>query len=195
MAVKRISRYLVHTPNLGLWYPKGSTFDLLGYSDSDYAGCKVDRKSSSGTCQFLGRSLVSWSSKKTKLRCPFHRRGRVCCSRRLLCSTTVGDSPRGPLKQLGNPHLKPATKPKPNTPYLTMQDMAHATKAPAAHQAAHSKTPSNRFRLARGCVPPSGGLRPVRGGDLARGSAPPLNGVRLARGHSARARLLPYAGI
>jgi hypothetical protein len=64
MAVKIIFRYLVHTPNLGLWYSKGSTFDLLGYSDSDYAGCKVDRKSTSGTCQFLGRSLVSWSSKK-----------------------------------------------------------------------------------------------------------------------------------
>jgi hypothetical protein len=64
VAVKRIFIYLVHTPNLGLWYPKGSTFDLLGYSDSDYAGCKVDRKSTTGTCQFLGRSLVSWSSKK-----------------------------------------------------------------------------------------------------------------------------------
>jgi hypothetical protein len=64
MAVKIIFTYLVHTPNLGLWYPKGSTFDLLGYSDSDYADCKVDRKSTSGTCQFLGRSLVSWSSKK-----------------------------------------------------------------------------------------------------------------------------------
>jgi hypothetical protein len=44
--------------------PKGSTFDLIGYSDSDYAGCKVDRKSTSGTCQFLGRTLVLWSSKK-----------------------------------------------------------------------------------------------------------------------------------
>ena len=64
MAVKRILQYLVHTTNLGLWYPKGSTFELLGYSDSDYAGCKVDRKSTSGTCQLLGRSLVSWSSKK-----------------------------------------------------------------------------------------------------------------------------------
>jgi hypothetical protein len=42
MAVKRIFRYLVHTPNLGLWFPKGSTFDLLGYSNSDYANCKVD---------------------------------------------------------------------------------------------------------------------------------------------------------
>jgi hypothetical protein len=58
-AVKRITRYLVLTPNLGLWYPKGSHFELLGYSDADYAGCKVDRKSTSGTCQFLGRSLVS----------------------------------------------------------------------------------------------------------------------------------------
>src|SRR6185503_6298171 len=44
--------------------PKGAHFDLVGFSDSDYAGCKVDRKSTSGGCQFLGRSLVSWSSKK-----------------------------------------------------------------------------------------------------------------------------------
>jgi hypothetical protein len=44
VAVKRILIYLVHTPNLGLWYLKGSKFDLLGYSDSDYAGCKVDKK-------------------------------------------------------------------------------------------------------------------------------------------------------
>jgi hypothetical protein len=49
VAVKRILRYLVHTQNLGLWYPKGSFFDLLGYSDSDYAGCKVDRKGTMGT--------------------------------------------------------------------------------------------------------------------------------------------------
>jgi hypothetical protein len=64
VAVKRILRYLVDTPCFGIWYPKGYTFDLIGYSNSDYAGCKVDRKSASGTCQFLGRSLVSWSSKK-----------------------------------------------------------------------------------------------------------------------------------
>jgi hypothetical protein len=57
-------RYLVLTPSLSLWYPKGSHFELLGYSDADYAGCKVDRKSISGTYQFLERSLVSWSSKK-----------------------------------------------------------------------------------------------------------------------------------
>jgi hypothetical protein len=63
-AVKRIMRYLVYTPKFGLWYPKGSTFDLIGYSNADYARCKIDRKSTSGTCQFLGRSLVSWASKK-----------------------------------------------------------------------------------------------------------------------------------
>jgi hypothetical protein len=63
-AVKRIMRYLVYTPKFGLWFPKGSTFDLIGYSDDDWAGCKIDRKSTSGTCQFLGRFLVSWASKK-----------------------------------------------------------------------------------------------------------------------------------
>ena len=62
--MKRILRYLAHTPTLGLWYPKGSRFDLVGFSDADYAGDKVDRKSTSGTCHFLGRSLVCWSSKK-----------------------------------------------------------------------------------------------------------------------------------
>ena len=64
VAVKRIFRYLVHSPNFGLWYPKGSNFSLCGYSDSDWAGDKDDRKSTSGACQFLGRSFVCWSSKK-----------------------------------------------------------------------------------------------------------------------------------
>jgi hypothetical protein len=63
-AIKRIMRYLVYTPKFALWYPKGSTFDLIGYSNAHWAGCKIDRKSTSGTCQFLGRSLVSWASKK-----------------------------------------------------------------------------------------------------------------------------------
>jgi hypothetical protein len=57
-------RYLVYTPKFGLWYPKGSTFDLIGYSDIDYAWCKIDRKGTSETYQFLGRSLVFCDSKK-----------------------------------------------------------------------------------------------------------------------------------
>ncbi|KAK1641643.1 hypothetical protein QYE76_059448 [Lolium multiflorum] len=64
MAVKRIFRYLVDTPNFGLWYPRDTDFSLVGFTDSDWAGDKVDRKSTSGACHFLGRSLVCWSSKK-----------------------------------------------------------------------------------------------------------------------------------
>ncbi|XP_042973126.1 uncharacterized protein LOC122304931, partial [Carya illinoinensis] len=64
IAVKRILRYLSGTINLGLWYPKHTSFDLISYTDADYAGCKIDRKSTSGACHFLGHALVSWFSKK-----------------------------------------------------------------------------------------------------------------------------------
>jgi hypothetical protein len=64
VAVKQILRYRVLTPTLRLWYPKGSIFEHVGYSNSDWVSDKVDRKSTSGTCQFIGRSLVSWSFKK-----------------------------------------------------------------------------------------------------------------------------------
>jgi len=63
-AVKRIFRYLRFTPEFGLWYSASSSLSLSGYSDADYAGCRVMRRSTSGTCQFLGTSLVSWSSRK-----------------------------------------------------------------------------------------------------------------------------------
>ncbi|KAK2985410.1 hypothetical protein RJ640_002990 [Escallonia rubra] len=63
-AVKRIFKYLSGSLNLGLWYPRSSSLDLVGFSDSDYAGCLVDRKSTSGTCQFLGDALMSWHNKK-----------------------------------------------------------------------------------------------------------------------------------
>jgi hypothetical protein len=51
-AMKRIMRYLVYTPKFGLWYPKGSTFDLIGYSDADYTEYKIDRKSTQGLVSF-----------------------------------------------------------------------------------------------------------------------------------------------
>ncbi|GJW36271.1 putative ribonuclease H-like domain-containing protein [Tanacetum coccineum] len=63
-AVKRIFRYLKGKPKLGLWYPRLSSFDLEAYSDSDYAGANLDRKSTTGGCQFLGRRLISWQCKK-----------------------------------------------------------------------------------------------------------------------------------
>ncbi|GJT78158.1 putative ribonuclease H-like domain-containing protein [Tanacetum coccineum] len=63
-AVKRIFRYLKGQPKLGLWYPKDSPFDLVAYTDSDYAGASLDRKSTIGGCQFLGCRLISWQCKK-----------------------------------------------------------------------------------------------------------------------------------
>jgi hypothetical protein len=63
-AVKWIFRYLRYTPELGLWYSAPSSLSLHGFLDVDFAGCRVNRKSTSGTCQFLGSSLDSWSSRK-----------------------------------------------------------------------------------------------------------------------------------
>nr|GEX23053.1 ribonuclease H-like domain-containing protein [Tanacetum cinerariifolium] len=63
-AVKRIFRYLKGQPKLGLWYPKVSSFDLEAYPDSDYVGANLDRKSTTGGCQFLGRRLILWQYKK-----------------------------------------------------------------------------------------------------------------------------------
>ncbi|GAV78046.1 hypothetical protein CFOL_v3_21514 [Cephalotus follicularis] len=63
-AAKRIFKYLAYTPTLGLWYPRDSNFELHTFSDAYFGGYKVDRKSTSGSCQFLGSMLVSWFSKK-----------------------------------------------------------------------------------------------------------------------------------
>nr|GEV64671.1 hypothetical protein [Tanacetum cinerariifolium] len=63
-AVKRILRCLKGQPNLGLWYPRDSPFDLEAFSNSDYAGSSLDRKSTIGGCQFLGKILISWQCKK-----------------------------------------------------------------------------------------------------------------------------------
>ncbi|GKE01816.1 putative ribonuclease H-like domain-containing protein [Tanacetum coccineum] len=63
-AVKGVFRYLKGQPKLGLWYPKDSPFDLEAYLDSDYAGASLDRKSTTGGCQFLGKRLISWQCKK-----------------------------------------------------------------------------------------------------------------------------------
>nr|GEX70068.1 uncharacterized mitochondrial protein AtMg00810-like [Tanacetum cinerariifolium] len=63
-AVKRIFRYLNGQPKLGLWYPRDSPFDLEDISDSDYAGASLDKKSTIGGCQFLGKRLISWQCKK-----------------------------------------------------------------------------------------------------------------------------------
>nr|GEU33981.1 uncharacterized mitochondrial protein AtMg00810-like [Tanacetum cinerariifolium] len=63
-AVQRIFRYLKGKPHLSLWYPRHSCFNLVSSSDSDYVGASLDRKSTTGGCQFLGCRLISWQCKK-----------------------------------------------------------------------------------------------------------------------------------
>ncbi|GJS13591.1 putative ribonuclease H-like domain-containing protein [Tanacetum coccineum] len=57
-AVKRIFKYLKGKPNLGLWYPRESPFDLEAFSDSDYDGSNLDRKSTTGGCHFLTKTYL-----------------------------------------------------------------------------------------------------------------------------------------
>jgi len=61
---KRILKYLKGTTIFCLWYPSYSPIHLIGYLDSDFAGFKLDRKSTSGSCNLLRSSLISWHSKK-----------------------------------------------------------------------------------------------------------------------------------
>ncbi|GKC70095.1 retrovirus-related pol polyprotein from transposon TNT 1-94, partial [Tanacetum coccineum] len=64
--VKRIFRYIKGTINMGLWYSKDIDMSQTAYSDADHVGCQDTRRSTSGSAQFLGDKLVSWSSKKQK---------------------------------------------------------------------------------------------------------------------------------
>nr|GEV37190.1 retrovirus-related Pol polyprotein from transposon TNT 1-94 [Tanacetum cinerariifolium] len=65
-AVKRIFRYLRGTVHRGLWYLKDSSVALTAFADADHAGCQDTRRSTSGSVQFLGERLISWSSKRQK---------------------------------------------------------------------------------------------------------------------------------
>ncbi|KAI3712652.1 hypothetical protein L1987_71214 [Smallanthus sonchifolius] len=78
-AVKRILRYLKYKPKLGLWFPKNDLFNLVAYSDSDYGGCNLDRKSTSGGCQFLSNCLVSWQCKKQSTSEAEYIVAALCC--------------------------------------------------------------------------------------------------------------------
>ncbi|GJS35842.1 retrovirus-related pol polyprotein from transposon TNT 1-94 [Tanacetum coccineum] len=83
-AVKRIFRYIKGTINMGLWYLKDTDMSLTVYADADHAGCQDTRHSTSGSAQFLGDKLVSWSSKKQKSTIPLYRDNNsaiaLCCN-------------------------------------------------------------------------------------------------------------------
>ena len=89
IVIKRIFRYLKRTPNLGIRYPRDFGFDLIGYSYVDYAGYKIDRKSTTCTCQFLGSKLVSWFSKKQNSLSNSTAEAKPHCSWELLCSSVM----------------------------------------------------------------------------------------------------------
>nr|GEU87969.1 retrovirus-related Pol polyprotein from transposon TNT 1-94 [Tanacetum cinerariifolium] len=67
LVIPNVRRYLKGKLKLGLWYPKDSLFDLVAYTDSDYAGASLDKNSTTGGCQFLGCRLISWQCKKQTL--------------------------------------------------------------------------------------------------------------------------------
>lgn len=85
IAAKHILKYLKGTQNVSLWYPKDFIFNLIGYSDANYACCKLDRKNTSGFCQFLGDRLISWFRKKqtsiamSTAKAEYLAAGSCCC--------------------------------------------------------------------------------------------------------------------
>ena len=96
LLVKRIFRYLRGTSELSLFYPRGQDFKLSGYCDADYSGSLDDGKSTSGSCQFLGSSLVSWSSKKQNCVAlstseSEYIAAAMCCAQILWMKTTLLD--------------------------------------------------------------------------------------------------------
>ena len=89
-------RYLKGTNDLSLFYPKTDVYDLKGYSDVDYAGDLVNRKSTSGMVQFLGSCLVSSCSKKQNIVAlstaeAEYVAAAACCSQMLWIKQQLGD--------------------------------------------------------------------------------------------------------
>ncbi|GJT54675.1 retrovirus-related pol polyprotein from transposon TNT 1-94 [Tanacetum coccineum] len=100
-AVKRVFRYLQGSINMGLWYPKDTAMALTAYADADHAGCQDTRRSTSGSAQFLGDKLVSWSSKKqTSTSISSTEAGIPSAVPIALCCNTCSDSILGL-----NPHI------------------------------------------------------------------------------------------
>ncbi|WVZ97409.1 hypothetical protein U9M48_042949 [Paspalum notatum var. saurae] len=90
-AVKRIFRYLKFTPELGLWYSSGFSLSLRGFSDADHAGCRIDRKSTSGTCQLLETSRLLEASVALSTTEAEYVAAASCCSQLLWMKATLSD--------------------------------------------------------------------------------------------------------
>ncbi|KAL5854459.1 hypothetical protein ACOSQ4_004261 [Xanthoceras sorbifolium] len=104
-AALRVVRYLKGAPGKGLFFSSNSDFKLRAYCDSDWAGCPLTRRSTTGYCVFLGPSLISWRSKRQKTislssaEAEYRAMTGVCCELTWL---------RYLLKDLGLSHDEPA---------------------------------------------------------------------------------------
>jgi hypothetical protein len=89
--VKRILRYLIHMPHFRLWYLKGSSFDLIGYSDSDYAGARLIGRAHQGLVTIYEGPWCR-GALRNKILLPYLPLDRVCCRRPVLRATTMDEA-------------------------------------------------------------------------------------------------------
>lgn len=66
-ATKSVVIYLAGSKEYGLWFSRGDEWILVAYSNSDWGGCKSDRKSTTGMFLSLGSSPISWGSRKKEV--------------------------------------------------------------------------------------------------------------------------------
>lgn len=62
--IKMIFRYLKGITNIGFLYEISLDYKLVGLYDTGYVGDRIERKPTSGSCQFIGENLISWASKR-----------------------------------------------------------------------------------------------------------------------------------
>nr|GEU63774.1 hypothetical protein [Tanacetum cinerariifolium] len=96
LSCKENFKYLKGKPTLGLWYPRYSLFELVAYTDSDYARATKDRKSTIGGCQFLGNRLISWQCKKQTVVATYTTKAEYvadtsCCGQENTSASTLED--------------------------------------------------------------------------------------------------------
>ncbi|GJS61278.1 hypothetical protein Tco_0656062 [Tanacetum coccineum] len=110
-AMKRIFRYLKGQPKLGLWYQKDSPFDLLAYTDSDYAGASLDRNlTTGGQLSFTGKDFIKKDKKKQKTVEIPTRNGKKIKTRAKGEEFTSRISPTQQERQSKEDIMKPRTK-------------------------------------------------------------------------------------
>nr|GEW64773.1 retrovirus-related Pol polyprotein from transposon TNT 1-94 [Tanacetum cinerariifolium] len=161
--VNRVFRYLKGQPKLGLWYPKDSPFDLVAYTDSDYAGASLDRKSKTRGCQFLRCGLIFYLCKKQTVVANSTTEAEYvdassCCGQYLQHEhyalwevIEFGDSYKAPLDETAKDkgpagEVSSSTKKKGRTVAITAEDM-HKKKNDVKARTTLLLAPSDEHQL------------------------------------------------